>query len=62
MDGSPLIKNLPDKPHLINHNTRVSEFISWSKTSNIDTLKEFLPTYIINKIISIPIPMSNIDN
>lgn len=63
MTNSPLINIVfPDKVSYINKEAKVGEFIARMKNWKCNNLKEYLPDDIIDKIDSITIPLSNIED
>lgn len=60
-EKSPLIQHINDETgYNIDHQAKVSQFVSSLKNWILDSLKEILPDDIINSISFIPIPTKNV--
>lgn len=57
LDGSPLVHNInPNMAHIINNEAKVSDFIIFTKQSNLNNLTKF---FQINKIKTMPIDVED---
>lgn len=62
MDDSPLVnKIIPNATHLLDECANVGDFITMSKW-NTNLLTRYLPKEIVNKVIALPIQITNIED
>lgn len=63
MEDSPSIEKIPLKQRsTISYDDKVSHFISENKSWKINELKYTMPTNIVDKILNIPIPLSDMQD
>lgn len=63
LDDAPPFSNInPNMEYIINNKEKVCDFITSKKQWNSDNLKEILPEHITNKINTISIPITNVND